>query len=143
MPTPESIFESIPGPSGDKGMDAAQTADLAVATWRKIDGALWPIIGHAGVAALFKRSLYLARLEAPALIAMLDIEIAPGDFALLRETLARQSSAHAAAAVQAGLLKTFLDLLASLIGAALTERLLRSVWDNNPSSGEAMQGPLL
>lgn len=139
---PESIFESMAGQSGDEGMDAAQMAGLAVATWRKIDDALWPIIGHAGMAALFKRSLYLARVNQPALMAMLDVEIAPGDFALLREVLAQQSSAHAAAAVQAGLLKTFLDLLTSLIGAALTERLLRPVRDN-PSSGEAVQDTLL
>lgn len=124
-------------------IDCARTADLAIATWRKIDDALWPIIGHAGMAALFKRGLYLAGADQPALMAMVEDEIAPGDFALLRETLAQQSSAQAAAAMQAALLKTFLDLLTSLIGAALTERLLRSVWDNNPSSGEAVQGPLL
>jgi len=120
-------------------MDCAQTADLAIATWRKIDDALSPIIGHAGTAALFKRSLYLAGADQPALTAMAEVETAPGDFALLRETLAQQSSAHAAAAVQAALLQTFLDLLTSLIGSALTERLLRSVWDNKPSSGEAVQ----
>ena len=69
--------------------------------------------------------------------------LAPGDFALLRETLAQQSSGDAAAAVQAGLLKTFLDLLTSLIGAELTERLLRSVWNNNPSSDPTVQDTLL
>jgi len=131
--------------TGEVGVEAtntAQIADLAVATWRKVHDALWPIIGHAGVAALFKRSLYLARVDHPALIAMVDVEIAPGDFALLREVLAQQSSADAAAAVQAGLLKTFLSLLTSLIGAALTERLLSSAIDN-PSSGEAVQDTLL
>jgi hypothetical protein len=130
------------GEPGAKTRDAAQAADLAVATWRKIDDALWPIIGRAGMAALFKRSLYLARADQPALTAMVDVEIAPGDFALLRETLAQQSGAAAAAAVQAGLLKTFLGLLTSLIGPELTERLLRSAHDN-PTSGEAVQDPLL
>jgi hypothetical protein len=122
-----------------KTIDSAQTADLAVATWSKIDDALWPIIGHAGMAALFKRSLYLARTHQPALTALMSVEITPGDFTPLRETLLQQSSADAAAAVQAALLKTFLDLLTSLIGAELTQRLLRSVWDNTPSSGEAVQ----
>ena len=122
-----------------EAIDCAQEADLAIAVWRKIDDALWPIIGHAGMAALFKRSLYLARADQPALTALVEAEIAPGDFALLRETLAQQSSAEVAAAVQAGLLKTFLDLLTSLIGPTLTERLLRSVWDNGPSSGETIQ----
>jgi len=123
-----------------KTIDSAQTADLAVATWSKIDDALWPIIGHAGMAALFKRSLYLARSHQPALTAMVEAELAPGDFALLREILAQQADA---AAVQANLLKIFLDLLTSLIGAELTERLLRSVWDNTPNSGEAVQDPSL
>ena len=125
-----------------EAIDCAQTADLAVATWRKIDDALWPIIGHAGMAALFKRSLYLARVDQPALTALVEAEIAPGNFALLRETLAQQSSAEVAAAAQAGLLKTFIDLLTSLIGPALTERLLRSVWDNEPSSVETIQDTL-
>lgn|SRR5690348_5220361 len=129
---------SVVGQSNAKAMNAAQAADLAVATWRKIDDALWPIIGHVGMAALFKRSLYLARAEQPALTAMADAEIAPGDFTLLREVLAQQSGVDAAVAVQGVLLKIFLDLLTSLIGAALTERLLRSVW-NKPSSGEAVQ----
>jgi hypothetical protein len=138
QPATESISESMAAQPG-QATDCAQTADLAVATWRKINDALWPIIGHAGMAALFKRSLYLARVDQPALIALVEAEIAPDNFALLRETLAQQSSAHAAAAVQAALLKTFLDLLTSLIGSALTERLLRPVWDNKPSSGEAVQ----
>lgn len=136
---PESLSESMVGQPGET-IDSAQTADLAVATWSKIDDALWPIIGHAGMAALFKRSLYLARSHQPALTAMVEAELAPGDFALLREILAQQADA---AAVQANLLKIFLDLLTSLIGAELTERLLRSVWDNTPNSGEAVQDPSL
>ena len=126
-----------------EAIDCAQAADLAVATWSKIDDALWPIIGHVGMTALFGRSLYLARSHQPALTAMVEAELAPGDFALLREILAQQSDAAAATAVQASLLKTFLDLLTSLIGPALTEGLLRSVWDNNPSSGKAVQDPSL
>jgi len=144
MPAPpaESIFASMTGQPGAEAADAAQAADLAVVTWRKIDDALWPIVGRAGMAALFKRSLYLARVDHPALTATIDVEIAPGDFELLREILARQSGAAAAIAVHTGLLKTFLGLLTSLIGSALTERLLRSARDN-PSSGEAVQDILL
>lgn len=138
-PPPESLSESM-AEQPSEAMDSAQTADLAVATWSKIDDALWPIIGHAGMAALFKRSLYLARSHQPALTAMVEAELAPGDFALLREILAQQADAPA---VQANLLKIFLDLLTSLIGAELTERLLRSVWDNTPNSGEAVQDPSL
>lgn len=126
-----------------KDGDAAQIAEAAVAVWHRIDEALWPIIGRAGVAALFKRSLYLARTDYPSLAAIYDVAIAPGDFAVLRDSLAQQASSDAAA-VHAGLLTVFLDLLTSLIGAPLTERLLRSVWihhsnGNHPSSGDAVQ----
>lgn len=124
-------------------MNAAGTGEVAITTWRRIEDALWPIIGHAGMAALFKRSLYLARGAHPCLATLLDANGAPSDFARLGATLAQQSNAQAAAA-QASLLRTFIDLLASLIGRSLTERLLGSVWDNpagshNPSSGAAVQ----
>jgi hypothetical protein len=142
IPPAESISESMAG-QADEASDCAQTANLAIATWRKIDDALWPIIGHAGMAALFKRSLYLARTDHPPLTALVDAETAPGDFTSLGEVLAQQSRVEIARAMQAALLKTFLDLLTSLIGAELTERLLRSVWDNTPNSGEAVQDPSL
>jgi hypothetical protein len=45
----------------------------------------------------------------------------------LRAALAGQASAEAAA-LNAALLGTFYDLLSSLIGATLTERLLDPVW---------------
>ena len=38
-----------------------QIASLAVLKWRTLDNALSPIIGHGGVAALFKRSVSLSR----------------------------------------------------------------------------------
>ncbi|HEX7130722.1 MAG TPA: hypothetical protein VF217_11760 [Rhodanobacteraceae bacterium] len=141
-PDPSSIAESFTREPTVEAKDAAQAVDRAVAAWRRIDDALWPIVGHAGMAALFKRSLYLARVDHPALTPMVDAEIAPGDFALLREILAQQPGAAAAAAIQAGLLKTFLGLLTDLIGPALTERLLRSA-RAPPSGGEAVQDILL
>lgn len=141
-PDPSSIAESFTREPTVEAKDAAQAVDRAVAAWRRIDDALWPIVGHAGMAALFKRSLYLARVDHPALTPMVDAEIAPGDFALLREILAQQPGAAAAAAIQAGLLKTFLGLLTDLIGPALTERLLRSA-RAPPSGGEAAQDILL
>jgi hypothetical protein len=119
-------------------MGAAQVGAIAASVWRRIEDALWPIIGHAGMAALFKRSLYLARGEHPCLGTMFDAPCVPSDFPLLRETLARQSDADAAA-THAGLLRIFLDLLSNLIGASLTERLLRSVWDN-PSGDNTLSG---
>lgn len=119
-------------------------AEAARATWREINLALWPIIGHAGVWALFKRSLYLARVDKPALSAIYDAAVESDDFAQLHTTLAQLPGPEAKAA-QAHLLTVFVGLLGSLIGESLTERLLRSVRDHaaggppSSSSGNAVQ----
>ena len=119
------------------GANVGQIADAAVATWRSIDAVLSPIIGQGGVAALYKRSLYLSRGDHPWLAVAAEDALQPDDFATLHRALAKQTSGNAAAA-NGALLTTFSDLLTSLIGASLTERLLQSVWDHT-SSGHAVQ----
>lgn len=143
MPSEASPFQSLIEQLTVDTMDATRIGDAAASTWRRIDDALWPIIGRAGVAALFKRSLYLARAKHPCFAVMYDATATPNEFALLRETLAQQPRAEAAAAHD-GLLAIFLDLLSNLIGESLTRRLLRSVWAQpssgyNLSSGDAVQ----
>jgi hypothetical protein len=120
-----------------QGANAGQIADTAIAKWRGIDAALSPIIGQRGVSALYMRSLYLTRSDYPWLAAVAEGALQPGDFTALQSALAQQTSAHAAAA-NGALLQIFVNLLSNLIGSALTERLLRSVWDL-PSSGHAEQ----
>lgn len=104
-----------------------------MATWQRIDAALRPVIGARGVAALFKRSLHLVTphhawwaTAQPGLQASLDMDT-------LRSALAAQDDAEAAAG-QARLLATFTHLLASLVGASLTQRLLRSATPPSPTS---------
>ena len=123
-----------------KGTSAALVADTAVSTWQKVAAALSPIIGQAGVGALLKRSLYLVRADYPFLTAAYEGAHDPGDLGALHAALAQQTGTDAAAAHSA-LLQTFHDLLISLIGGSLTERLLRPVWDD-PSSGDAVQDTL-
>lgn len=106
---------------------AAQIADATVAAWQAIDSALAPIIGQRGVAALYKRSLHLNRLLRPCLNAALETTEAPLGLASLKAALAQQS-ADDAAAIGGELLQTFHELLTTLVGPSLTERLLRSVW---------------
>ena len=106
--------------------EAGQVADAAVQTWRAVDAALSPIIGQRGVAALYKRSLVLARTQHPWLAAVHEDTRPPGDFTPLHAALARQPGL-AAAAAQEALLQIYRDVLAQLIGAPLTERLLRSI----------------
>ena len=106
---------------------AQQIADAMVSTWQAIDAALSPIIGQRGVAMLYKRSLYLIAPTHPWLAGTHEGSQATMDLAALRSVFAQQSSTHAAAAGGA-FLQTFHELLSSLIGPSLTERLLRPVW---------------
>jgi hypothetical protein len=119
-----------------KGASAAQIADDAVSTWRAIDAALSPIIGQRGVAALFKRALALTRPTYPWLSDVLGGVEQPGDFTALATAFSQQTGPRLVAANEA-LLRNFADLLINLIGGALTERLLSSVW-NRPSNGDAV-----
>lgn len=124
-------------PSAAAGTEASQVADAAVQTWRAVDAALSPIVGQRGVAALYKRSLYLARTQHPWLAAVHEDTRQPGDFAPLHAALIRQPGAAAAAAHEA-LLLTYRDILARLIGMPLTERLLRTI-EPLPQSRQPVQ----
>jgi len=117
--------------------DARRIADAAVAVWRAVDAALYPVIGQRGSSALYKRSLHLASAHYPWLEAAYGGALEPGDFASLAAALAQQTPVQAAAA-QDALLQTFHDLLADLIGRSLTQRLLQAVWDSS-SKGPAVQ----
>jgi hypothetical protein len=118
--------------------DAQRIAEVAASTWREIYSVLSPVIGPGGVTALYQRSLYMTRTAHPCLAAARNEGLQPGEFAALQQVLAQQSSAEVAAA-NGALLHTFCDLLANLIGAPLTERLLRSV-TNLPSGAAAAPG---
>lgn len=118
-----------------EGADSATVAAAAVSIWQDVDVALAPIIGQSGVAALYKRSLYLTLVEHPYLVTAYEGSLRAGEFVGLNTALAQQTPADALAATIA-LLNTFHDLLTHLIGGSLFERLLRSVWDK-PSSGDA------
>jgi hypothetical protein len=63
---------------------------------------------------------------------------AQGDFDALRASLKQQSVANAIA-THGALLQQFIDLLTTLIGKSLTERLLQSVLDNPPRHGAVQE----
>jgi len=113
--------------------DATQIADEIVSMCQEINDALSPIIGRRGVDALYKRSLYLAALAYPWLAMARDGAQEFMDPATLKLTLSAQSPTSAAAGGGA-LFQTFQDLLASLVGSSLTERLLHPVWNNSSGS---------
>jgi hypothetical protein len=120
-----------------EGADAPQIADAIVQTWKQIDAALAPIIGKGSVAVLYLRSVHLIEPAHPWLAHMQTGVPSVVDLAALKAILSRQDSETAAAAGGA-LLQTFYELLASLVGPSLTERLLRTVWEN-PLSGTPAQ----
>lgn len=108
---------------------AEQIAAALAAVWLELDAVMSPIIGPRGVAALGQRSLHLVRATYPwlALAAGQPGEPAKLDPALLLPQLAQRNRDEAAAACS-HFLDTFHELLSRLIGASLTERLLRTVW---------------
>jgi len=115
------------------GTDTAQIADTLVAIYAQIEAALVPIVGSRGVAALCKRSVYVAGQTHPWLLDSRQDLQAAMDLTALRSAIAAQDNAEAAAGA-AFLLQTFCDVLGRLIGASLMERLLRSIWTRDSSS---------
>lgn len=137
MPNEAPATKAILAQLAANGADAAQTASIAMATWSAMDAALSPIIGQRGFAALYKRSLQLTRDEFPVLATVQEGVLQLADFSVLHEVLAQQPGATAASA-SAALLENFYDLLTTLIGPSLTDRLLRPVCETT-SSGRPAQ----
>jgi hypothetical protein len=109
------------------GASSRQVAEMVASAFRSIDQALTPIIGQRGVAALYKRSMHLASRAHPWLPRSREGVHPAMDVTALTTELALQTAA-AGAAAGGQLLQTFCELLTSLIGPSLTERLLRTVW---------------
>lgn len=114
----------------DANASPHHVADVVVSLWRSIEFALGPIIGRRGVAALYRRCVYIARKEFQWLPGAADDDPAGIDFSTLHNALEQQDNSAAIAAGSA-LIDTLHELLASLLGSSLTERLLRNVWANS------------
>ena len=124
-----------PAPLGDRIEDKANAVDVAaavVAVWREVDAAMRPIIGQRGVVALFNRSVQLTAVAHQWLLPVRQDPNAELQLSVIADLFSRQ---EAAAAVSGGdsLLLAFHQLLCSLIGASLTERLLQPVF--SPATG--------
>jgi hypothetical protein len=112
-----------------EGVASHRIAELAQAMWLDVDAAMAPIIGTRGVNALFKRSVSLLRADYSWLQAAYDRATDRGTYAVLGRALSEQSAAGAASANRA-LLEAFCRLIANLIGAPLTMRLLQPALDS-------------
>ena len=109
------------------GPDSATIADAAVSLCERLRRELVPLLGEGGVAALYARSLHLTKSEFPWLALARGAEPADAPFMQLRVCLGRQADAIAIEGASA-FIATFCGLLISLIGDAMTSRLLREAW---------------
>src|SRR5664279_951134 len=109
-----------------EGAPWSSSEECAAATWRvyeKLSARLAPLLGSAGVQALFVRSAKLAQPEFAALA-----EVAtPEGLTRLGSCLQALGPAIGAEAA-ATLFGTFLDLMTTFIGERLTVLVLRSAW---------------
>jgi len=122
--------------SVERGAGATAVADAVAETWRAVDDALAPIIGKRGMAVLYTRSIYVTATAHPSLSSLRTDIRGAIDLPALSAVLAQQDCA-AAVAVGDALLQAFADLLATLVGAPLAERLLDPVWSHLTSGAPA------
>jgi hypothetical protein len=114
---------------------APVVAAAAVAVWREIAQALSPIIGARGVTALYGRALFLAGRVHPWLGSATDGLTIELDLDNLRTRIGARTDPGVLEG-SAEFLLTFHDLLNSMVGPALAERMLGPVWDR-PADGES------
>ena len=111
--------------------NSADAQDLPAGTsallqpWRRIAQQLCPLIGESGFCALFVRAVHVVGPDHAWLAPQQPCRSPEQLFALLAERMALVEAGRAAAANRV-LLQTFTQLLATLIGEALTRRLLAS-----------------
>ncbi|TVR67501.1 MAG: hypothetical protein EA420_00450 [Candidatus Competibacteraceae bacterium] len=101
---------------------------------------LAPVIGVRGVDALFGRSLHVTSKTFPWLAMAGNDGSSAALLTGLKVRLAGQEPA-AVAEASAVLLGNFTELLTTLIGASLTERLLAPVWLPSPPESEQESVP--
>lgn len=128
----EAIRKTLAHRAGESP-DASIVAGAMISIWNEIAVLLEPVIGRRGVNVTFRRSLYLASKDFALLAFNEENE---DNSALLANLNARLASQDTENAAEAGyiLLVIFIELLTTLIGEPLTERLLHSVWASEPLS---------
>ncbi|NNG21783.1 hypothetical protein [Telluria aromaticivorans] len=105
--------------------DPAPGSNELLQPWRRISLQLCPLIGESGFCALFGRAVHMVGPDHAWLAPQQPCRSPDQLFVLLAERLATVELGRATAANDT-LLQTFTQLLATLIGEALTQRLLAS-----------------
>jgi hypothetical protein len=110
---------------------AGAIAGAALGLWREVADCLAPLIGSRGVDALVRRSLQLTTPAFPWLGLSGERADGLGPLTGIKPLLeARDPMAATEASV--ALLVAFTDMLATMIGASLTDRLLDPIWTSPP-----------
>ena len=105
--------------------DFASGNSALLQPWRRIAQQLCPLIGESGFCALFGRAIHVIGPDYAWLAPQQPCRSPEQLFASLARSMSTVEAGHAAAA-NGALLHTFTQLLATLIGETLTERLLAS-----------------
>ncbi len=115
--------------------DADAVAKATFIIWNDVEARLSTVIGTKGVDILFKRSLYLTTSSFPWLKGTEHPQDRESLFSGIKACLASretESSTEAGCAF----LNILTELLNTLIGDSLTERLLEPVWVSSPPASE-------
>jgi len=113
---------------GSSGASAPACAAAAERVYDKLAGQLAPLLGIAGVRAMFVRSAKLARAELASLVeGAAGLEGVCEDATKLRAFL-QALEPTAATRTAAVLFGTFLELIITFIGDRLTVQVLRGAW---------------
>jgi len=120
--------------------DAKAVANAAISTWHEASARLSPIIGGQGIDVLLRRSLHVAGKTFPALA---EPTHEGRNNVLLANLQVRLSACETTLAIEASnaLLVTFTELMSSLIGESLTERLLAPIWASSLPASEQKGAP--
>jgi hypothetical protein len=121
MPTPIETPEK-PAPGG-RGENPSAAAAALRDEWLRLGERLSPVIGVRGMQALYARTLHLGGDAFPWLRELPAGALATMDVDLLVAAVAARD-ADEATNVSKALLARFRELLASLVGAALTDQLI-------------------
>lgn len=132
----EAIHRTLMQGAGETS-DASAIAEATINTCLQVSARLAPVIGTRGVDALFSRSVNVTSKTFRWLTMAGNDGNSTALLARIKVCLAGQESTVAAEASYA-LLVTFIELLATLIGESLTDRLLAPVWI--PRLGLSEQG---
>ena len=130
------LIEAALSPASE---DATSVADAAGAAFAAFCAELAALVGQRGVRSLYERSVHLASLRYPWL-ELLSSDPTDELSVDLQRRLAERSDDEASAASQA-LMTEFTALLASLIGDALTERLMRAAWKPHAQARPSPENP--